>query len=246
MNIFEIQQELLDIFAELEENGGELTEELEQKLNVTQENFKTKVKGYSDVIKVNKSEIDLIDKEIARLKTLKESKEKAIERLSKVIAQAITLFGDETKTGGKYFDYGTGKISVRNNQKVEIDTDRTDAIAKSVFNYFNALAYTRELSQISELDEQECREAIKNSEGGIEFNADELYNIPATLTFDVNLRDLLANKGVTFMQQFFAFVNNYKVKSNVSKSIMKDEILNGTSDISKIAHIVETQSITIK
>ena len=64
MNIFEIQQELLDIFAELEENGGELTEELEQKLNVTQENFKTKVKGYSDVIKVNKSEIDLIDKEI--------------------------------------------------------------------------------------------------------------------------------------------------------------------------------------
>lgn len=188
----------------------------------------------------------MIDKETARLKELKESKAKAIDRMSAIIARAITMFGDETKSGGKFLDYGTGKISVRNTQKVEVDTERTDAICKSVFSYFNALAYTRELSQISELDEQICREEIRNSEGGIEFSADELYNIPATLTFDVNLKDLLASKGINFMQQFFEFVNNYKVKSNVSKTAIKSELEEGNADLSKIAHIVENQSITIK
>ena len=42
MNIWQIQQELLDIFNELEENGGELTSELEDKLNITQSEFKNK------------------------------------------------------------------------------------------------------------------------------------------------------------------------------------------------------------
>ena len=246
MNIWQIQQDLLDIFNELEENGGELTPELEEKLAVTQEDFKNKVKSYGEVIKSLKGEIYTIDKETARLKELKDAKNKVIERLSKVIAQAITKFGDETKSGGKFLDYGTGKISVRNTQKVEIDTDRTDAIVKSVFNYFNALAYTRELSQVSELDEQEVRTAIKNSDGGIEFNADELYNIPATLTFDVNLRDLLADNGVDFMQKFFGFITNYKVKSNVSKTAMKDVLLNSNADVKSIAHIEKNQSITIK
>ena len=39
MNIWQIQQDLLDIFNELEDNGGELTPELEEKLAVTQEDL---------------------------------------------------------------------------------------------------------------------------------------------------------------------------------------------------------------
>ena len=246
MNIWRIQQDLLDIFNELEENGGELTPELEEKLTVTQEDFKNKIKSYGEVIKSLKGEIDTIDKEIARLKELKDAKNKVIERLSKVIAEAITKFGDETKSGSKFLDYGTGKISVRNTQKVEVDTERTDAIAKSVFNYFNALAYTRELNSVHNLDEQEVREAIKNSDGGMEFSSDELYNIPATITFDVNFKDLLDNNGIDFMQTFFRLITNYKVKSNVSKTVMKDVIKKGMFDVSKIAHIEQNQSIAIK
>ena len=45
MNIWQIQQDLLDIFNELEDNGGELTPELEEKLAVTQEDFKNKIKS---------------------------------------------------------------------------------------------------------------------------------------------------------------------------------------------------------
>lgn len=242
MNIFEISQELLDIFQELEENEGELTPELKEKLNITQESFKSKVKSYADAIKGFKGEIDTIDKEIDRLKCLKESKSKTIDRLSKVIAQAITQFGDETKSGGKFIDFGTGKISVRNTEKVEVDTERTDRIAKSVFNYFNNLAYTRELYQVNTVDYND----ILKSYGCEDIEYNDLANIPATLTFDVNLKELLDNEGVDFMQTFFKFINNYKVKSNVSKTAMKDIIKEGLFDVSKIAHIEQNQSITIK
>lgn len=242
MNIWQIQQDLLDIFDELEENGGELTPELEEKLAVTQEDFKNKVKSYGEVIKSLKGEIDTIDKETARLKELKDAKNRVIERLSKVIAQAITKFGDETKSGGKFLDYGTGKISVRNTEKVEIDTDRTDRIAKNVLNYINNLAYTRELYGVNEISYED----LKKGEGLEDVEYNDLANIPATLTFDVNLKELLQNEGVDFMQTFFRLITNYKVKSNVSKTVMKDVIKEGLFDVSKIAHIEENQSIIIK
>ena len=40
-SIYNITTELEDIFLELEENGGELTPELEERLAITQDNFKS-------------------------------------------------------------------------------------------------------------------------------------------------------------------------------------------------------------
>ena len=56
-NIYQISQELLAIFDELEENGGELTPELEEQLNITREEFKDKIKSYSNVVKMLENDI---------------------------------------------------------------------------------------------------------------------------------------------------------------------------------------------
>ena len=61
MNIYEISQTLLDIHNELEENGGELTEELEKALTITQADFKQKVRDYASVIKQVNLDIAGID-----------------------------------------------------------------------------------------------------------------------------------------------------------------------------------------
>ena len=45
-NIYNITTELEDIFLELEENGGELTPELEERLRITQDSLKDKLDGY--------------------------------------------------------------------------------------------------------------------------------------------------------------------------------------------------------
>ena len=45
-NIYNITAELEDIFLELEENGGKLTPELEERLAITQESLKFKLDSY--------------------------------------------------------------------------------------------------------------------------------------------------------------------------------------------------------
>ena len=45
-SIFDIDRELLDIFEELEENGGELTPEIEEKLQLNSQEITRKVKSY--------------------------------------------------------------------------------------------------------------------------------------------------------------------------------------------------------
>jgi hypothetical protein len=87
---------------------------------------------------------------------------------------------------------------------------------------------------------------LEKFEDGTSVSYNDLANIPANLSFDVNLKDLLEGEGLTFIQQFFRFINNYKVKSNVSKSVMKDIIKEGAFDVSDIAHIEQNQSIIIK
>ena len=120
-NIYQIQQDLLAIFDVLEENGGELTPELEEQLAITQDCFKDKVESYTKVIRHYQGDLAAIKAETDRLKKLKERKEKTIERISKVVIEAIETFGDEKpKTKVKYIDFGTGEVSVRNTQAVEL------------------------------------------------------------------------------------------------------------------------------
>lgn len=246
MNIFQISQELLNIFQELEDNGGELTEELESQLAVTQADFKEKVKSYSDIIKYTNSEIDLIDKEIARLKDLKESKEKAIDRLKKVIIWAVGMFGETTKSGGKFVDFGTGKVSIRNSQKVEVNTDITDSVVKNVFSYLNMLNYTKELEYADGVDCGDLIKALKDMDNPVDITEDELYHIGASLSLDINLRDLLTNNGVDFIRKFLTFVQTYKAKSNVSKTALKPILEENKTDLHHIASIVSNQTVTIK
>lgn len=244
MTIFEISKELQEIYDTLEENGGELTEELENQLAITQEDFKDKVKSYTEVIKSVESEINLIDEEVARLKKLKESKDKAIERLKKIIIWAIDNYGDTTKSGGKYVDYGTGKISVRNTEKVEVNTDLTDNIVNEFFNYIRFYAFSKELNYIDAIDGKEVLDNLKQS--GINITEDELNNLTTSISFDINIKDLLTSKGLGVIKAIHDNTNCYKTKSNMSKTTLKTILKEGTSDLHNIAELINNKTISIK
>ena len=62
-NIYNITAELEDIFLELEENGGELTPELEERLAITQDNLKSKLDGYRKAYTVLNLEAESCKKE---------------------------------------------------------------------------------------------------------------------------------------------------------------------------------------
>lgn len=243
MNIFQITQELQDIFSELEENGGELTPELEQELNVTQEDFKVKVKSYAEGIKLLNSDITLIDSEIKRLNALKKSKEKAIERLNKVIAWAVEMFGDKNKNGNSFVDYGDGKISVVKSKSVTVDTTKVNLAVNNLFNYFYKTKYNSYINK-DEIFAEICK-TDDATDGTLDLTKTDLAFMKAGVSFDINISQLLDEKGIEFMLKFTDFISNFKVKGDVSKTEIKPFLEVG-QDLHNIAEITVKNNVRIK
>ena len=255
MNIWQIQQDLLAIFDELEENGGELTEELEERLAIGQENFKSKVEGYVNVIKQVKADIAAIDQESKRLSELKKSKNAVIERLNKVLIPAIEMFGDKSKSGSSFVDYGTGKISIRNSQKVELDDDKLECIADE---YSKCIAYekmlggasTRECITSNEMI-QRCKEHKNASQDVI---VDEPYDVTngdiEHATFEVSVRigleDMMSEQGYKAIKNLCReFDVNPFIVPKIDKTSLKSSLIDNEDDVT-FAKVVDNQTLTIK
>lgn len=255
MNIWQIQQDLLAVFNELEENGGELTEELEEKLAISKENFKTKVEGYVNVIKQVKSDIAAIDQESKRLAELKKSKNAVIERLTKVLVPAIQNFGDVSKSGSAFVDYGTGKVSIRNTQKVELDDDKLDTIS-SEFN--RALSFEAMMGAGSNRESftfediiQRCKEhkSLNPIDGGLEDDSqdvteEDIQNTVVDITFKSHIIDLMKGEGFNIMKQLIMYNQGVSMLPKIDKTQLKNE-LNSCENIT-IGKIIDNKTLTIK
>lgn len=103
MNIFQLEQEYLSLMTELEENGGELTDELVKRLEVNSSNFASKMDNYANVIALLEGNSKIIEDEIERLSELKKSNENSIASMKKVMITALELFGEVGKTGNRKY-----------------------------------------------------------------------------------------------------------------------------------------------
>jgi archaellum component FlaG (FlaF/FlaG flagellin family) len=95
LSLYTIEAEYLQIAEELQNNGGELTEELELALTINKDQLQVKSAGYAFVIKETESEILTIDNEIDRLNKMKSVRNNAIERLKNAVKSAMELYGVE-------------------------------------------------------------------------------------------------------------------------------------------------------
>lgn len=107
MNIFNLTQEYLYLMADIEEAGGEITDEIAERLQVNSEDFAEKMDAYASIIASYEGDIATIKTEQERLKGLATSKEKSIESMKKVMLIALELFGEVGKTGNKKYKTAT-------------------------------------------------------------------------------------------------------------------------------------------
>lgn len=249
-NIFNIKQELLAIFDELEDNGGELTPELEEQLNITQEEFRDKIKSYSNVVKMLENDIVDIKAEKARLNDLQKSKEKTIERLKKIMIDAVELFGDTTKSGGKYLDFGTGKVSIRNTQVVEVEEDVTDRFVSRVLS---CLRWYQQNNQLDTITTADVLDYCNSKSPDEETNGDEITilskediaQIKANIDLDISVNDLLTTESGMKLAKALAEYSVFTCKAKVSKTDIKANAKeNHTMPV--FAKLVDNQTLTIK
>ena len=113
-NIYKIETEYRDLISVLVENGGELTPELEQALQINQKDLYRKSESYAYAIKELDGEIDIIKSEIERLQTLITKRDKSISRMKETVLKAMELYEiDKIETP-------MIKISVRKSEVVEV------------------------------------------------------------------------------------------------------------------------------
>lgn len=233
MNIFEISKDIESVFEELEENGGELTDELEEKLSISQDEFRSKVDAYLSVIRHTESDVDCCDKEIKRLQAVKKTKQNSIERLKNILIWAIDKFGEVNKSGNKYIDLGTSKITIKSSNKVIINEEYADDIIASTF------AELREANYTNELYDNPIKDLITTPEN-------KLNGITTTILVDIPLEDLVKDKGDSFIKSLFDYDASFKVKANISKSLLKDKLNEDAEAYKDLAHIENTKSLLIK
>lgn len=251
-SIFNIQQDLYAIFDSIEENEGEITPELEEALTIKREEFSTKIQGYVAYIKQLELDNKGIKEEIARLKDLQKSKEKTIDNLKKIMAMAINAFGDTNKSGTKFLDYGTGKVSIRKSDSIEVDEEGTKQFVNRFFRYFNWLHFTNTVDQ-QELDVKDvidfCNKNKQDDEEDIvetNYTDDDLTNLQANLNFNVNLKDLITNpNGLKLINS----LSDYKVLATIKPSVDKTEIkkeVKSNGEIPTFAKYVIKDNVVIK
>ncbi len=143
-NLYEITRDALELASLLETE--ELTPELEQALVINQEQLQVKAGNYAKVIANIQSDADAIDNEIKRLKVMKESKERAIDRLKSAVKNAMLVSNIE-KIESPLF-----KLSIRKSEAVEVDI--VEALPGAFINVKNVVT----------ADKVAIKEAIKRGE----------------------------------------------------------------------------------
>ena len=116
-SLYNIQQDYMRLMADIEDNEGELTPEMDSFLTFTLNNLTEKAVSYGYCIKHFDNEIDSVYKEIERLKKIAEIKEKIQDKLKEKISFAMRQFGIEKVTNNNL------TLSFRKSSQVVINDD---------------------------------------------------------------------------------------------------------------------------
>lgn len=120
-NIFNIKQEYIDLIDQIETSEGEITEDVSTLLELNKEDFKEKMDAYAGLIKILEAEIELAKDRIKSYQSKIKAKENTIERLKKVMLDALETLGDTNKAGKKILKTDEWSYFIKETPTVDID-----------------------------------------------------------------------------------------------------------------------------
>lgn len=257
-SIYNITAELEDIFLELEENDGELTPELEERLAITQDNLKEKLNNYRKAYTMLNLDAESCKKEEQRLACLRKTKENNANRLKSVMLDAVITYGNLGESGNRSIDLFDSKLYTRNSKCVEVDESLNQIFIDLVLEHLQSLWDNDMIDDICSLNRNVLLEQINDKftekypeqsarlreETGGYFTLDDLDCIKVKFEIEKPIGDLTSSVNFDLVNTFFNHQHEMTRSSSVNKTTMKN-ILNNGRDIS-IAKLVENTSLIIK
>lgn len=250
-SIFNIEADLEAIFMELEDNGGELTPEIEEKLKITQENFENKVSKYVKAIRYYEDNVSILKGRKKGIDDLLKVRENRAKRLRAVITDAVSRYGIKGKSGNRVFELWDAKLFTRNTEAVELKEDRIAILTKEFFDYARELYRQGILETGEDIDPTGMLEAInavcvaKYGEDFVPFTMGDFANTRYKISFDLTPKELLTDTQY-ILKAFSALTYCSDVAFCTPKDSIKGYIKTiDESDLS-IAELKVNTSITIK
>ena len=254
MNIFNISRELEDIFYQIEENGGEITPELEKRLTISEENLRDKLDGYRRVHSKLMSDAKTCKEEETRIAKLRKTKENQAERLKDTMLAAVQQFGALGKSGNRLINLPDAKLYTKASSCTEIDMNRS-AILMQIFLDIYQTAWEQDTldEQYGNMSNAELLNKVNTklvelypNEEVIPFTMDDLYTLKINFHFSYSIGEL---NDISKFSLLNAWFDNDKMSSNFIEGDMnKTEVKNRIKDGANIsiANIVEHDSLIIK
>ncbi len=115
LSFYPVTKELTDIFAALEDNGGEITPDIETALTINEENFAAKSVDFGNAILNLKAMASAAKSEKERLASLQKFYENAPKRLTDALSNAMQVFGHDK------VENATMRLSLRHTTATEVD-----------------------------------------------------------------------------------------------------------------------------
>lgn len=248
-SIYQISDELQLIINEIEENGGEITEDIEQKLAISQDELESKIDSYCNIIASVNSNIDFCKKEKQRINDLQNVKKNLVDNLKKRVLEAVERFGYEGKSGNKVIDTQTHKLFTKNTQLVIVDRERYELICNEAINYISELDTNGILDGSDNVDLSGMLAAINSIIGAgredfVPFTISDLCSCRYTMEFSVNLLDLMRNPYILEVLRTF---QTYKAEEDsilLKNSLLADKE-SGKNNFT-VAQLSTNTSLTIK
>ena len=251
-SIFDIDRELYALYDEIEEAGGEITPEMEKKLELNGQEMTNKVKSITNFINKLKADVLAIKSETDRLAKLKKSKDNTITGLTNLVLFAIKNYGKKDKSGKKWIDWGTGKVGIKKSVSVELDDKKIENLVDVLKTTIVNGIYTNTLHQADSIDANAILDAainIAKTEGEIansEVEVEDMDDVIVNVTIPVSMANLLQGDGYSLLAKMGDVTKDgWSFKPSVDKKAMKTK-LTDEGCTSNIAKVVENDNLTIK
>jgi hypothetical protein len=118
--LWQLTQDEFSFISLMEENGGEVNDEIMEELAIRRDNFKDKAEAYAKFILKLESEAEQAAAEIKRIQSLKKAKENTVLRLRESLLSALMVFTEEDAKGIRRYETPLAKLSTRKSVAVEI------------------------------------------------------------------------------------------------------------------------------
>lgn len=197
-SLYEISNDILRIFNNVESNEGEITEEEYNELVIKQEELREKLDSYVKAIKTWEVEEKALKEEKKKFNDRQNIFKNRIDRLKKAALNAVITFGERGKNN-HFVELTNYRLFTKESKSVEVDENRINILIAELERYIRELVSNGVLYTGEDVDLQGILESInanviaEQGENFMPYTLSDLTTLKLSISSSATIYELFRN-----------------------------------------------------